>query len=54
MVETITRPERTDPPYEAYAAIMATFVGVTGAVATKLRRREQRAELTVTGRISRS
>ena len=42
MVETITRPERTDPPYQAYAAIMATFVGgiaVTGAVATKLRRR---------------
>ena len=42
MVETIARPAETAPPYEAYAAIMATFVGgiaVTGAVAARLRRR---------------
>ena len=41
MVATITRPAKTDPPYEAYAAIMATFVGgiaATGAVAARLRR----------------
>ncbi len=42
MVNAITRPATTAPPYSAYAAIMGTFVGgvaVTGAVATRLRRR---------------